>query len=496
MSYRETLLQNVNAKVYWWEWSKNEDDEDTVDYGLDTDFAKVLNPGDGISVDSSNPLCPKFMFEEKERERLMRLFRRNLVTKLIGRQPSYGFMIKKLKQIWARKGNIDIFYLENDFYLVTFQNNDDYMEALTGGPWVISDAYLSVARWRPEFNPKNERIDSVVAWVRFPDLPAPLFDKKFLMNLGNSIGRAIRLDIHTAQRARGKFARMCVELDLTKPLVPEFNVEGEVLSVVYESLGMLCNKCGRELAMPRRQPRNVFPVQNQTLGSRFSVLNESAGDGGRGLGNVGVKDGGFRFEGVPIAGPSRGARKGPEKSGNLGKLNKRAERARERNLGRVEQEGKAFKEGRRRHVLAESNKGNSMSFANGNQQVWGTYEVVPESSLDRYEGKKVDMNDNENLHPGDHIGSVKIMPNRDRIDVKDDLIERSVWNCRGAASKGVAAVIRDMKVRYKLNLEVTLEPRISGVQATKVIRNWGFKYSVRKEAEGFSGGIWILWELE
>ncbi|KAI9115464.1 hypothetical protein K1719_013783 [Acacia pycnantha] len=122
---------------------------------------------------------------------------------------------------------------------------EDYMEALIGGPWVISDAYLSMGRWKPEFNPKHERIDSIVAWVRFPDLPAPLFDKKFLLNLSNSIGKAIRLDVHTAKRIRGRFARMCVELDLKIPLVPEFNVEGQVLSVVYESLGQLCNKCGR-----------------------------------------------------------------------------------------------------------------------------------------------------------------------------------------------------------------------------------------------------------
>ncbi|KAI9128007.1 hypothetical protein K1719_001000 [Acacia pycnantha] len=185
------------------------------------------------------------MFEEKERERLLKPFQRTLVVKLLGRQPSYGFMVKKLKQIWERKGQIDIFDLENDFYLVNFQNMDDYMEALTGGPWVILDAYLSVARWKPEFSPTHEKIVSVVAWVRFPDLPAPLFDKKFLLNLGNSIGKAIRLDVHTAQRTRGRFARMCVELDLSKPLVPEFDVEGQKLSVVYESLGKICNSCGR-----------------------------------------------------------------------------------------------------------------------------------------------------------------------------------------------------------------------------------------------------------
>ncbi|KAI9077106.1 hypothetical protein K1719_040928 [Acacia pycnantha] len=250
-------------------------------------------------------------------ERLLKPFRRTLVVKLMGRQLSYGFMVKKLRQLWERKGNIEVFDLENEFFLVNFQHSEDYMEALVGGPWVIADAHLSVARWRPEFNPKNERIDSVVAWVRLLDLPAPLFDKKFLLNLGNSIGKAICLDVHIVQRARGKFARMCVELDLTKPLVPEFMVDGQVLKVEYESMGLLCRKCGRfghlmggcdafhkkvevsgmDVEVPgedkaeletkdgegslwrtvqrvRKQRTIARPVQDYHGGSRFAVLNE------------------------------------------------------------------------------------------------------------------------------------------------------------------------------------------------------------------------------
>ncbi|KAI9125955.1 hypothetical protein K1719_003373 [Acacia pycnantha] len=325
MSYRESLLQNVNSKSCWWEWAKDDEDEVLEDYGAGTDFNKVLNPHDGICVDFSNPLCPKFEFEEAEKERLMKPFRRTLIVKLMGRQLSYGFMAKKLCQIWARKGNIDVFDLENEYYLVNFQQKEDYMEALTGGPWVIADAYLNVARWKPDFNPKVATIESVVAWVRFPDLPAPLFDKKFLLNLGNSIGRAIRLDVHTAQRARGKFARMCVELDLTKPLIPKFNVEGQTLSIVYESLGCLCTKCGmighrkeacgeaqrqemnggmevevdgekvraeevkecevdrwKTVQRPRRPRSRPVPVHEHQNGSRFSVLGEDSGEERRG----------------------------------------------------------------------------------------------------------------------------------------------------------------------------------------------------------------------
>ncbi|KAI9117100.1 hypothetical protein K1719_012099 [Acacia pycnantha] len=93
----------------------------------------------------------------------MKPFRRTLIVKLKGRQISYGFMVKKLRLLWAKKGDIDVFDMENEFYLINFQHNDDYMEALVGGPWVIADAYLNVSRWRPDFNPKNAKIDSVVA---------------------------------------------------------------------------------------------------------------------------------------------------------------------------------------------------------------------------------------------------------------------------------------------------------------------------------------------
>ncbi|KAI9082735.1 hypothetical protein K1719_035309 [Acacia pycnantha] len=53
-----------------------------------------------------------------------------------------------------------------------------------------------------------------------------------------------------------------------------------------------------------------------------------------------------------------------------------------------------------------------------------------------------------------------------------------------------------MKFRYKVDVAVILEPHISGVLATKTIKNWGFKFSVRVEVVRFSGGIGVLWNLE
>ncbi|KAI9115404.1 hypothetical protein K1719_013723 [Acacia pycnantha] len=121
----------------------------------------------------------------------------------------------------------------------------------------------------------------------------------------------------------------------------------------------------------------------------------------------------------------------------------------------------------------------------------------------------VHMENKENLNLGDcgvaarHKGVEDIGGMRAEdilVDQSDDIsmsmVELMIWNCRGAASKGVAAVIRDFKFKYKVDMLVILEPRISSNHATKVIKSWGFKKSVRMEAEGFSGRIWLLWNFE
>ncbi|XP_061369324.1 protein GAMETE EXPRESSED 2, partial [Gastrolobium bilobum] len=50
--------------------------------------------------------------------------------------------------------------------------------------------------------------------------------------------------------------------------------------------------------------------------------------------------------------------------------------------------------------------------------------------------------------------------------------------------------------KYKPSIVVILEPRCSGQKASDIIRKSGFKHAFVQEAEGYSGGIWILWNDE
>ncbi|KAI9125512.1 hypothetical protein K1719_002930 [Acacia pycnantha] len=129
-------------------------------------------------------------------------------------------------------------------------------------------------------------------------------------------------------------------------------------------------------------------------------------------------------------------------------------------------------------------------------------ECVLESNPSMHKWNGVAMVDKENLHP-------RVLS--DRTDRKDDIVTDGqridgddgdpIEAYEMCSEEGVevqptrvATVLRDLKHRHRLDVVVILEPRVSGIAADRIIKNWGFK--LRREAEGFSGGIWILWNLE
>ncbi|XP_057450689.1 uncharacterized protein LOC130742607 [Lotus japonicus] len=68
------------------------------------------------------------------------------------------------------------------------------------------------------------------------------------------------------------------------------------------------------------------------------------------------------------------------------------------------------------------------------------------------------------------------------------------WNIRGAAAKGVPLLIKDLVARHKISCMALFETRVSGPKALKIISKLGFDKSFVVDAEGFAGGIWILWK--
>lgn len=92
---------------------------------------------------------------------------------------------------------------------------------------------------------EKEEITSLPVWVWFPVLPVEYYSKRWIKKTDNHIGRMIKIDTATLFVSREKFARVCVEVDLRKPLKSGYRLRGEYRRLRYEGLHDLCFLCGR-----------------------------------------------------------------------------------------------------------------------------------------------------------------------------------------------------------------------------------------------------------
>ena len=122
---------------------------------------------------------------------------------------------------------------------------EDNNNVLNGGPWFIREHFLSIRRWEPKFKPTKVSCSLVAVWIRLPKLPFEYYELAILKEIGNAIGPVLRIDSNTASEARGRYARICVQIDLCKPLINQILLDGLVQEIQYEGVHSLCFSCGR-----------------------------------------------------------------------------------------------------------------------------------------------------------------------------------------------------------------------------------------------------------
>lgn len=100
----------------------------------------------------------------------------------------------------------------------------------------------------------------VAVWLRIPKFPLELYNATFLARIGSSIGSMLKIDKLTIH-SKGQFARICVEVDLEKPLVSHIVVRGYNLLIEYEGLHLICFSCGKYGHKVNQCPEKVNPVE-------------------------------------------------------------------------------------------------------------------------------------------------------------------------------------------------------------------------------------------
>ncbi|CAL1370532.1 unnamed protein product [Linum trigynum] len=191
-----------------------------------------------------DPTCPPIYFTAAEEREYCRKLRSALIVKPLGRLVSYTAVSIRLNTIWAKAGGIQVTSMKNGYFLVRFTSGMDYDRAVTNGPWMIGPNYLSVHMWDKNFDPYNHEISSTLVWAKLLDILIHYFHQEAMMKIGRRIGRPFRIDEATRTEAESDYARVCVQVDLTRPLLSKFSIRGKKYFIQYEGLENICLNCG------------------------------------------------------------------------------------------------------------------------------------------------------------------------------------------------------------------------------------------------------------
>ncbi|XP_075086062.1 uncharacterized protein LOC142168806 [Nicotiana tabacum] len=103
-------------------------------------------------------------------------------------------------------------------------------------------------QWSPWFDFGSEFLTEIPLWVRFPKLHMNCWSGNSLSRIASTIGIPMFAGECTAKQSRISFARILIEVNVTKPLpskVPVMDESGAVFeqAVEYDWRPKLCEKC-------------------------------------------------------------------------------------------------------------------------------------------------------------------------------------------------------------------------------------------------------------
>ncbi|XP_020211721.1 uncharacterized protein LOC109796460 [Cajanus cajan] len=217
-----------------------------------------------LEFEGGDRLLPKFSITAPTLKQLCEPWEQCLVIKLLGREVGFLTLRDRLSALWKVQGGFELLDVSNGYFMVKFDLEADRDRVMHGGPWMLFDHYLIVRPWSPEFVASATKVDSTLVWIRFPGLGVMFYDESVLLTIASAIGKPVKVDLNTLNMTRGRFTRVCVEINLEEPVVGRFFLNGVWYNVEYEGLHLLCSSCGCYGHVLRNCPHAIRPESKVT----------------------------------------------------------------------------------------------------------------------------------------------------------------------------------------------------------------------------------------
>ncbi|KAK6780222.1 hypothetical protein RDI58_022406 [Solanum bulbocastanum] len=142
----------------------------------------------------------------------------SIVIYVVGTAPSIGAMERFILEQGTFTIKPVILYHKDGYFVVRFANEGERNMVLCSGPQYLMRQPVIMKPWVPDFNFKEEMLTTIPLWVKLPNLPLNCWNEVVLCKIGSILGKPLYADECTSQVNRISFARILVEVDITRPL--------------------------------------------------------------------------------------------------------------------------------------------------------------------------------------------------------------------------------------------------------------------------------------
>lgn len=151
----------------------------------------------------------------------------SLVIYVVGGLVSADILRGFIRKHWTHVRMPGIHSHEDGYFMVKFSSNEECTEILNGGPYFLNKAPMIVKKWSKEFDFKEEILRVIPVWIRLPSLPLHCWGAETLSRIMSAVGVPVVADDCTAKQLKVSYARVLVEIDVTKEFMKEIRIRDD-----------------------------------------------------------------------------------------------------------------------------------------------------------------------------------------------------------------------------------------------------------------------------
>lgn len=204
------------------------------------------NLGNGMAIEF---IAPKIIegiaeveIEEEDIVNEVKFWDTTLIMYVIGGDLSMHVVKQFMMKQWNFVKLPDMYYNNEGYFVLRFHSYQDRDVVLLKGPYTIRNMPMLLTEWKPNFNLKRDMLRTIPVWIQLPQLPLHLWGATSLGKIGSILGTPLMTDECTTNRYRISYARILVEIDITKEIIQEITIRdksGEKCSNLWSTNGYL-----------------------------------------------------------------------------------------------------------------------------------------------------------------------------------------------------------------------------------------------------------------